>query len=532
MTKIAFADKSNGSQLTAADINEIKQVVNTNADAIPYIDTNASLTANSDTVVPSQKAVKAYVDGKTVYFDLSVFYGKNTSEYDEEWLALNPAGSINNPYTINITGGVLEPVNIIGAHNLVEGLANWRNSLSMVGVGLGGVDIVCYGDSILEGYNATDVSFGSAVHIMKVKLQDHFNPDGVIGGYGFIPVIHGGGDNSMVIQFGNLDNSINQSYGVKGLSRGWGAGANGYYVRLNGANAASMRTAADKVQIVGWQFGDFGLQRVDTHIGNGFGPGGIGNGIQSFTHDQKPVNGFHGGVRFGNAVNPSDQSSIPLVAANDNYIQIAGPETGNGIIGAIDGFIAYNGDFNAGVRVHDLSKHGSKITEQLKYIRDAYGESPGNSVTWGTGAIGGGSKNAKLIITNFISNDCGYGPTPETPLATFRSAYGQAMDYLLSLASQPSILVVIPQMSNSVELAARTNVGERWIDFRDAVLEEAAARNLAVFDQFEYFGEAPMGDNENADTPFAKAGYYTDRIHWSGVGQAKAGELYFQMLKS
>jgi lysophospholipase L1-like esterase len=429
------------------------------------------------------------------------------------------------------TNGVVK-----GSYNLQTGLERYRQSIAQVqksstGVGAGGIDIICYGDSIIEGFNSADPTFDSAIHYLKVKLQEKYNPSGVIGGYGFFPSSLGGGNNSPYLwtTFGTVGME-GGPYSIKGMGRG-GQGAagtgNGLSVRLNGANPAYYRTAADAIQILGIKHVAYGTDRWD--IGVGSLPA-IGAGSITGTHNHFNSGGAtYGGLRFGTALEPSFTNKITLTPSNDNYLRWATP-TDTGKYGSIDGVIAYNGDFTCGVRLHNLGYFGKKLSDQISFVKDQQGSGTnGTFVMWGQGLKTGGACNAKLYIMDWITNDCGFGSTPSVTLTSFQTQYAEAVDYILSLASKPSVLLVIPpkRTDNGNLIGARTTVGERWEDFRDAIFAIAFSRsNVAVLDLNAYFN-----DSSNAATgQLADAGWYDDGVHFSDGGQKAWGELMFKIL--
>lgn len=415
-----------------------------------------------------------------------------------------------------------------GFFNIQSGLRNFRQSLGMtgkssVGVGLGGIDIVGYGDSIQEGYSGSDVYFDGFMHRLKVKLQERFNPSGVLGGYGFLPVAHGNTDPSSVwTRFGTTTVGVTSFFGMSGRGFQFAPGNNGVYVRLNGGNSPFLRTAADGVQVMGFRWGGTTSARWDTGVG---AAPTVGSGVQSGAYNMDNGAGIvHGGARFGVGTAESFTDKITLTPGSDNYVQVAGSAAQ--FDAGCEGVIAYNGDFTCGIRVHDVSKHGALVGDRLVYIRDAYNVAPGQFVTWGQGLRMGGSCNAKLYVFNYISNDCGYtAGAPTTTLSTFLTQYGQAIDYALSVASKPSVLLIIPPKPSDTTLASRTTVGERWEDFRDGIYELARQRdNVALIDTWAYLGQSRA--------EFTQAGWFTDNVHLSNVGHTAVADLIYKALVS
>jgi hypothetical protein len=427
----------------------------------------------------------------------------------------------NNRFTTDTERQAVGTIKIPGAYNTRAGLARWRRALGLTGklstgAGLGGIDVEMWGDSVLEGYNSTNPSFDSFAHRFKVMLQQRLNPSGVVGGYGYMNFAKGGTNeyNTLVTRFGTLG-TANGVWSVKGRPLSAAPGANGLYVTLSGAADATLRTAVTDVQYIGYQFSGYGNARWDVNPTT-VGAAGIGTGTQTGTHNQLVSSNFHSGNRFGTATTPGFTQRITgLVPSATNVVQWAAPDTtGNA---AYDGIIAYNGDFTCGVRCHDLAVFGTTVQQQLGFIRDGYGGGAGSFVTWGQGLLTGGACNSKLVLFNFISNDCGYAATPAVSLATFTSVYGQAIDYKLAQPSQPSVLLIIPPMANDLALVNRTTVGERYQDYVDAVYALADARqNVAVFDLNKYLG--------------ASAGLLADHVHPNDSAHVAIAHGLFQIL--
>lgn len=481
-------------------------------------------------------------DGRQVEFQKSATHIQWRYVGDATWIDLVPLSELLESITIDETptSGSTNPVEsdgvftalsgkadgIQGFYKGATGLRRFRQSLGLVcktsaGAGLGGIDIICFGDSIIEGYSGTDVNWDSAIHHLKVKLQTKYNPSGVIGGYGYMPITHGNGNNALWTSFGTVSNGT-ANLSVVGRSKTAAFGANGMYVRLNGAEPAWKRMAASAVQLIGYKAGSHGTARWDTGVG---AAPTIGSGVQTGTHNQLYTPIPHSGERYGNAVEPAFTAKIDLTASDDNYIQWAAPSASSNA--SYDGIIAYNGDFDCGVRLHTLGYYGKKIGEQLPFILDQYNSGiNGRVVTWGRGLKTGGACNAKLYIMNWISNDCGYSATPSTALATFKTQYEQAVDYVLALASKPSVLLVIPPRASSVDLNNRTTEGTRHIDFVNAIYEIADARDhVAILDIDLYLDRGGV-----AGADFINAGWNSDHVHLSSAGQYAMADLMYTML--
>jgi hypothetical protein len=450
-------------------------------------------------------------------------YIGNDGKIKSEWL---PAGT---------SGGV------VGGGSTVTGFTSTTTPLDRFRAGIaaninnGGLDIVAYGDSHLEGYNGANPTYDSAMHKLKVKLQDHFNPAGVVGGYGFLPNNLGNGGGAWT-GFGSFTQEGGQ-YGVVGKNFGGSGGEAGLYTRLDPAQPISKRMVANAVQFLGIRGFAYSRGRVDINVGT---KPNIGAGSQTFLHNQYSNTGINGnqtngGNRYGQSGFAAFDSKIDLNPTQDTYIQWAKAAAGdnNGIgsdVTAYEGAILYNGDFVKGIRLHDCSFFGRQLAGaggQEKFMKDWHGSTTnGQFISWGRGLLTGGACNAKLYISDFITNDCGTGDTPNVDLATFTTALNSTVDYIVGLPSQPSLLYIIPPQRVDAVLSARTT--NTWEQYRQAIYNKASTTpHMVIFDVEKYMGDQKMA----ASGAYADKGWWTgDNVHLTAQFQSDLADILYNVL--
>lgn len=433
------------------------------------------------------------------------------------------AAAVTRPKLVSGLSRMLEPV--YGGYNLQAGLQRWRRSLGMVqktsaGVGKGGVDVVVIGDSIAEGGVATSYLHDSWVHLLKVQLQEWLNPSGVEGGYGFRPFVAGVGSASWP---GGQDANGTLAVHESKFSRG-GTGSSGASAKSLNTNTATSGSPNHRAYV---SFDPANSKGGITHVELVSAKGGAaGNTVYDITPNQSPlayvtqgsagitgtiaqngtptVYGTHWGKLPPSPLDPADQHTVQLAYAT-------------GTLAYWNGLIGYNGDWDCGVRVHNLAAWGSVISHY-----NTADNLVANIDNWGTGALNTGATNARLFIFDFITNDVGTSASPATALATFKSTYGVLIDRALALTSKPSVLLVIPPCrSNANSLA-------NWPAFVTAIYELADERShVAVLDLFKIADESAYSATVT-DLDWDAA----DGTHYSDTFQKAVAEYVFNCLRA
>lgn len=426
------------------------------------------------------------------------------------------------PTVSNVTGLPAKLTGPVGSYYLQSGLANWRRSLGKVGksstgTGFGGVDVVFFGDSILAGGIAQSFLYDSAAQILKRKLQSKYNPivngTQVPGGYGFIPALCNEGSglwsgvSSDVFTFSasGWTKVLQGSSGGVANRRAQATSASGAQARfvLDGtnANARGKRSQVTDVEFVAASGTGTGTFTYDVTATDVFPIAGTGTptGTVSTTKSGSTIWGKH----FGRTISG-------LVPAVINDITVSNP-TGGDLY--LDGIIAYNGDYDCGIRVHNVSEWGSKVSDFSASTLQA------NIDRWGDKS--GGATNATLFVFNWITNDVGSGTGSAETISAYTAAYGAIIDEALGLASKPSVLIVIPPCPN-----ATIYLTNGYSAFRDAAKNLAATRNnVAVIDLWE------MTNNDLYSGTLTSLGWNSsDGVHYSSTFQEAFANILYDCL--
>ncbi len=410
-------------------------------------------------------------------------------------------------------------------YNAESGLRRWYQSLGQVGrtlagEGMGGVDIVCFGDSIMEGANfgvAPNVFFSGAsfdsyrvdqwTHRLKIKLQASLNPPGVQGGYGYVPCLVGawGYSRRIFAQTGTFTENLSNYQAHSGRMLVAAAGANTLDIQFDGSvsDAAARRSNAASFEIFASRLTTTGTIRYD--VGVGSAPA-IGAGYVTGTINTNGATdrGHHWGEITG------------VTRTANNFFRIAAPASGNGI--EFDGAVFYDGDYDCGVRLHNLGDWGTQVVgpnktssgQQYVGYSHFFAATPGQQV---------GAEHCKLVISNFISTDVGTGVSPATTPSAFKTSYLAFIDSLLPLTSKPCVLIVIPPCRVNVETRAN------WPAHVEVLYQIADERdNVAILDLQRMFA------NADRSVGFAGSGGDSDGVHLSYVGGQIFADAVFSLL--
>jgi hypothetical protein len=208
----------------------------------------------------------------------------------------------------------------------------------------------------------------------------------------------------------------------------------------------------------------------------GYEPQAPGTGVQSGSYPVQQQTVW--GRRY-----PVGGHETPLDLSKRNLLQLTGPD---GQEAAVD-LIAYNGDYDCGVRVHNLAFYGKTASQVRNYTGwwetltsfGAEGSPDAN------GNLRKGATFAKLVLFDFITNEAtGAAIPPEQ----FKADYTTLVERALSLYSRPSVLLLIPpprwSSNTSINLAP-----EQYQPYVNAVYEIAEEHdNIAILDLWRFWG--------------------------------------------
>jgi len=390
-----------------------------------------------------------------------------------------------------------------------SGLRRWRQNLGMAGKtgagnGLGGVDVVCIGDSIMEGQGATNSLFDSFQHRLKVKLQDKYNPADVPGGFGFLPTARA---SNTPLNWWTMEGSptlVDPSYGV-GYRRTNYNPSNGERIRyaFDGTSNRFLREGVTDLQFAvvannTWDSAGVSWDVSDSDAYVTVGTGNVATGSDAGV-DSTPLDAAYRGSRI-TGLSSSSMNCFQLSAASG--------------VAWYCGAFAYNGDWQAGVRLHGLG-NGSLNTTSATQSDGNSGALKASVDAFGT-ATGSGATNAKLFILNLLTNDIGTSSTPDFTVATFKANYQTLITRILGLTSKPCIMLSIPPARNDANYLS--NVGP----FREAMYELADENDhVCILDFWKMFD-----DEEFTQSPTDAGWDSGDGVHLSDTGyEAQASHV-------
>jgi hypothetical protein len=389
------------------------------------------------------------------------------------------------------------------------GIANMRSG----GIG---VDIVCIGTSLTRGFNDPNNWTTGWVHRLKVALQNQFNPAGVLGGYGYMRAWDtvGGIRNDasfMTTSGAGISNSTGGTNVTRvRLAQNATARTNRVIYQFNGLAADAVASRRDVTSVDLLVFGAAGSTtadgRVDWQTASAPGLSAGTGGSFSLDTQTTPLTSQY----------PDARVRYVVTSGDNLFFQIGNGTTTPGALNDFwtAGLIAYRGDENTGVRVHNIGFPGGQSTNF-----NTGDELTGNFTRFCTGAANGAT-NAKLYIIELGYNDY----RSAAVLATTQSAINTLLNTLQASPSSPGVIFLIPPMAadgaaawaGANGLAMQLNA---WLYSLAATRQEVAVVDL--------LGELGGGYNY---TSAGANGYLTalqprgfnesDLIHWSASMQS------------
>lgn len=380
----------------------------------------------------------------------------------------------------------------------------------------GGVDILVHGDSLTRGLGCANPDTESWTAMLRRLLQNEWNPDGVPGGAGFLPGkwtwSNGSGGTSNPSH--PMTRNATMAFDDRIMS-----GAGHYLGRMNqGSGASIVWTGTDvtDLEAVHQQDGGgamtAGWAITGTASSSGTIPSGVAGGVTSY--------GVH------------TLAGTSLSAAGTYTWTLSPPATASRDV-RLSGLIRYNGDYGAGIRVHNLGCSGIMLydpSNNLGYYRaddlpgtgtntnaffeanlDRFSSSAFGSSTSALGAV-----RAGLVICALGTNDEGtYGGSDQLvmPCRDIFIDRGQKyIDRVRARTSSPSVLFV--------HLPTPTNRQSRMqTAIRDS-MQYLASRNedVAFADLDAFYGRVPRA---SMPTGFDSG----DGLHWTASANAEFGRV-------
>lgn len=272
------------------------------------------------------------------------------------------------PYAGNLYGTELLP-------DLVEHLAFAARGYEDRWWGYPGANIVVVGDSLMWGTVSEKAFWTGAIHQFKCRIQERYNPPGVVGGYGFMRFANfvngtpvGDVDAPMVAQRGVVD-AFSRSAGLCGhtiaitpSATETGLFYNNMVVKFAGNNEsqnAQHRTAITSVDLLYAQ-GDSGAYSAISAWSFGTQP------PLDVQRDLWQSGHILNTRTIDFATNRQRVSGLAPLDPNLSYYLALGNGIQSGNL-FIPGVVAYNGDEQSGVRVMNLANIGRSAVDAIAY---------------------------------------------------------------------------------------------------------------------------------------------------------------------
>ncbi|MBS1706145.1 MAG: SGNH/GDSL hydrolase family protein [Armatimonadetes bacterium] len=413
--------------------------------------------------------------------------------------------------------------------NLVRGLDRWRMGLGAAaktdaGVGQGGVDVVLLGDSIAFGFKSNQPYYDGWFHRLKLRLQERFNPVGV-GGYGFMRASVTADRKSPTMTYAGTVTDQSAADGGGGgvavLPSG-AAKANRVIFQFDGSGTpvAANRTRITDAEILyaKWPNGNpdavFDLGTIDP-------AGGSGNLLANQVMD-----GSAGSASFGFRALLNG-----LVPTRNHFLQIAsGPTSGSAGFG-LEGVIAYDGDYDCGVRCHNVAFPSASTN----WVGANSIKVNSNIVRWSSN--GAGATKAKLFIIALGANDMGTGASASVSATQYEANLELMVSTAVAQPSKPSVMLLIHPLrcdGGGGQFARTTNHPNEYI----AAAYRVASRypDCCVVDLQRYVGiqgfYSSASDNSFVAGLGSSGWNHADLVHYTDKAQLAIANLLANILTS
>ena len=374
----------------------------------------------------------------------------------------------------------------------------------------GGVDIVFNGDSLLRGLGSINPDTQSITAAVRKMLQASWNPDGVPGGAGFIP--------AKWTWSSNAGTAANPTHPSTRTSTAYDdrlmSGAGHYLVRLNAGGGGSVAFA--------------GLTNItDLDAVHQINTGSVvtaGWAITGTASSSGTINS-QGTVAYG----AHTQAGTGLSAAGTYTWTLSPPSSGDV---RMSGLIRYNGDYGAGIRVHNLGCSGVLLYDPSNnlglYRADDLPGTGANTnaffeanldkfstTAFGSSVASLGAVRAGLVVLMLGTNDeSTYGATDGELMACktiYKARLQMYVDRVKARTSTPCVLLVHLPTPTSRQTRMYTCI-------RDAMAEIATSNeDVAFADLDAYYGRVAR-----ASMP---TGFDSDGTHWTATANTHFGQV-------
>ena len=426
---------------------------------------------------------------------------------------------------------VITPSTIVQPRGLTNaaGLRRFRQALSDAdsyvtrGIARGGIDVLCIGDSIGQGYHTHAVAtknhtkhLNNWFRLFAKRLQGDFNPSPNMGGWGYL--------------VGNMDTSY--SFDLTGLSAtSAGTVLNGIGYDDTALQTLRIASAASKANRVAIRLGGYGHPLNSSDLEFVFREYGSATSLLYDLNAGSAAGTGSGDIASGTVATAAGSTTygkrssvVTFDQSQDTYLQAAGNSSGTNPL-FLNGVILYRNDYYTGVRCHNLACASQTSTG---YAGTADGTPSGggsantgrlqaNIDNWCTqSATIGGAIDTRLIILELGTNDFGTGNSGGSYAAVVSlQQYYQNMKTIISRAisqpSAPSILLYCPVPPKIAGLWAHA-AGSKPEEYRAAMRQLVAEfpDDVAMFDACDFYG---VGYNSSAYATLYDGKLNEDDIH-------------------
>lgn len=416
-------------------------------------------------------------------------------------------------------------------------LATFFKGLNKSAYVQGGVDVLCYGDSISRGGNSESVLSHGYLSLVQSEIQAAYNPIGVPGGRGFVPVATGSGASWVNPTAGVVSPSLFTITGTPAYNGRFTTAPGLYACRMNAASGNSAAytfngAATDAL------FTKSGITAVSalTYAPNSHTviPFTVYNNTTTTMAASGNFNGF---AATGGKVTLLASGLNPL---HSYTVTVSAPASGGNVW--LSGLIAFNGDENCGVRFHNLANWGSRLCDDGSSSTGLLDVISGSQVTNRATSIAsnittfvaenslatngitlGQASKAKLAIIGYSgTNDEG----ASVSIANFTAAVGHLNTALLAAGITPLWVMLTSPASREAT----------YYPYNDVIIQAAGSNsNICVFNIASAINRPAYGANSAGGFMYDR-GWYGDGTHlltgWHKfyanqiVGLLKASENY------
>lgn len=394
-----------------------------------------------------------------------------------------------------------------------QALVNFFKSLNKTPYSQGGTAILTFGDSIGRGGNSETVLHSGMFSQIQTALQAKYNPTGVRGGRGFIPVATGSGSSWVNPTTGTLASAIWTLTGTPAYNGRFMTTPGCYVIRMNAASGNSLAITMDGSAADA----EFKRSGITSFSAVTYGPNShtvIPYTVYNNTTTTMAASGnFDGFSATGGKITSLAAGLNPL---HSYTITISAPASGGNAW--VTGGVAYNGDEQCGVRLHNFCNWGSRLCDDGSSsvgLLDVVGGSQvtnrataiaSNITTWASGNsfatnVNTAESRARLALIEYSGTNDEGGAVGTT---LFRTAVDHLNTALLAAGISPLWICVTAPATRKIT----------YYPYNDQVIDAAKLSNglVAVLDVASSLNRPDYGTNAPGQFMYDRA-WYGDGTH-------------------